>query len=159
MLHQFFTFVQLHDTQLTTSSLPFPHTLNTMTFDHSTYGGFATCACTPIAEGLLPSHEKHCFCLLKFLLASSSIQDTLRDLLKGYHYDYSNTTIHKYMKELGLRSVTRRKKPEYRKGNTHKFFPNLLKQNFKTDKRNQIWCTDLMYGFYVLISKQWRNTL
>ena len=71
----------------------------------------------------------------------------MRDLLKGYHYDYSNATIHKYMKELGLRSVTRRKKPEYRKGNTHKVFPNLLNQNFKTDKRTQIWCTDFTYLF------------
>ena len=69
----------------------------------------------------------------------------MRDLLKGYHYDYSYTTIHKYMKELGLRSVTRRKKPEYRKGNTHRVFPNLLNQNFKADKRNQIWCTDFTY--------------
>lgn len=71
----------------------------------------------------------------------------MRDLLKGHCYHYSNTTIHKYMKELGLCSVTRRKKPNYRKGTANKIFPNLLNQNFKTEKPNQIWCTDFTYLF------------
>lgn len=42
----------------------FSHTLNTIDFDYSTYECFATCACTPIAEDLLPSHEKHCFSVI-----------------------------------------------------------------------------------------------
>lgn len=67
MLRQFFTFVQLHDTQLTTFVLPFPHTLSTIAFDYSTYECFAICACTPIAEGPLPSHKKHCFSYTIFL--------------------------------------------------------------------------------------------
>jgi len=58
----------------------------------------------------------------------------------------SNATIHKYMnKELKLRSITRRKKPQYKKGKAHKIFPNLLKQNFVCDKPNMIWCTDFTY--------------
>lgn len=71
----------------------------------------------------------------------------MRNLLKSYHYNYSNTTIQKYMKELGLCSVTRRKKPNYRKGTANKVFPNLLNQKFKADKVNQIWCTDFTYLF------------
>ena len=59
----------------------FSHTLNTIAFDYSTYECFAICACTPIAEDLLPSHEKHCFSVTKISLISSSIQDTLCDKL------------------------------------------------------------------------------
>ena len=39
---------------------PFSRTLNTIVFGYSTYECFAICACTLIAEDLLPSHEKHC---------------------------------------------------------------------------------------------------
>ena len=60
----------------------------------------------------------------------------------------SKTTVHKYMnKELGLTSIVRRKKPGYVKGEPHKIFPNLLKQNFKAAKANEIWCTDFTYLF------------
>lgn len=71
----------------------------------------------------------------------------MRDLLEQRNYKYSNPTIHKYMKELGLRSITRRKKPEYTKGKAHKVFPNLVKQNFVTKSKNKIWCTDFTYLF------------
>ena len=40
----------------------------------------------------------------------------MRDLFVQRKYIYSSPTIHKYMKELGLRFITRRKKPVYRKG-------------------------------------------
>lgn len=49
------------------------------------------------------------------------------------------------MRELGLRSITRRKKPNYKKCNTNKVFPNLLNQNFTAKAPNQIWCTDFTY--------------
>lgn len=55
----------------------FSHTLNTIAFDYSTYECFAICACTPIAEDLLPPHEKHCFSVTKISLISYSIQNTL----------------------------------------------------------------------------------
>ena len=54
----------------TDSSYPaFSHTLNTIAFDYSIYECFATCACTPVAEGLLPSHEKHYFSVTKISLS------------------------------------------------------------------------------------------
>ena len=63
-------------------------------------------------------------------------------------YDYSPTTIHKYMNvELGLRSVVRPKKPGYKHGKPHKVFENKLNQDFKADKINQKWCTDFTYLF------------
>ena len=58
----------------------------------------------------------------------------------------SNVTVHKYMnKELGLHSIIMRKKPPYIKGKAHEVFPNLLNQDFKTAKINEIWCTDFTY--------------
>ncbi len=63
-------------------------------------------------------------------------------------YRYSQTTIHKYMNaELGLRSIVRPKKPEYRQGKPHKVFENRLKQEFSADTVNQKWCTDFTYLF------------
>jgi len=49
------------------------------------------------------------------------------------------------MKELRLRSIVRRKKPDYRKGSAHKVFPDLLNQNFYAEKPNRIWCVDFTY--------------
>lgn len=54
----------------------------------------------------------------------------------------SKTTVYKYMnKELKLQCVCRRKKPGYKKGHAHKIFPNLLEQNFRVEKINQVWET------------------
>jgi len=49
------------------------------------------------------------------------------------------------MTELGLRSIVRKKKPGYQRGIANKIFPNLLNQNFDTEKPNQVWCTDFTY--------------
>lgn len=57
----------------------------------------------------------------------------------------SQTTVHKYMKELGLKSIVRRKKPGYRKGPAHKVFPDLLNQNFCAGGPNRVWCVDFTY--------------
>lgn len=63
---------------------------------------------------------------------------------QGIHL--SKTTVHKYMnKELSLASICRRKEPNYKKGNAHRLFPNLLKQNFVSSKPNRVWCTDFTY--------------
>lgn len=60
----------------------------------------------------------------------------------------SNQTVHRYMnRELGLTSVVRRKKPEYRKGKAHKVFENLIKQDFYAPIANQKWCIDFTYLF------------
>ncbi|HZK87764.1 MAG TPA: DDE-type integrase/transposase/recombinase [Anaerovoracaceae bacterium] len=45
----------------------------------------------------------------------------------------------------GLRSIVRRKKPDYVKGTANKIFPNILNQNFKVEVPNKIWCTDFTY--------------
>lgn len=68
----------------------------------------------------------------------------MRDLLVPYGYKYCNTTIYKYML-VGLRSIVRRKRPDYHKGKANKIFPNLLNQNFNVAKPNMIWCTDFTY--------------
>lgn len=42
----------------------------------------------------------------------------------------SNATVHKYMKELGLTAIVRRKRPSYLKGKAHRVFPNLVRRDF-----------------------------
>jgi transposase InsO family protein len=69
----------------------------------------------------------------------------MRNLLVPYGFIYCNATIYKYMQDLRLRSIVRRKRPDYRKGKVNKVFPNLLNQNFNTEEANQVWCTDFTY--------------
>jgi transposase InsO family protein len=70
----------------------------------------------------------------------------MRIFLKRYGYSLSNKTVHKYMnKELGLCSVIMRKKGKYKTGHKNKIFNNLLKQDFKVEIKNKIWCTDFTY--------------
>ncbi len=57
----------------------------------------------------------------------------------------SYLTVYKYMLELGLGAIIRRKKPKHQAGTQHKVYPNLLKQNFHVDKPNTVWCTDFTY--------------
>jgi len=71
----------------------------------------------------------------------------MRDLLVPYGFVYCNATIYKYMMELGLRSIVRRKKPKYQKGKANNIFPNLLNQVFNVEKPNLVWCTDFTYLF------------
>ena len=72
----------------------------------------------------------------------------------------STTTVHEYMnKELGLMSVVRRKKPNYRKGKAHKVFPNLLQQDFNADKINAKWCTDFTYLYLADGRKRYNCTV
>ena len=72
----------------------------------------------------------------------------------------SQPTVHKYMNsEMHLYSVTRRKRPDYRKGTPHKVFPNLLDQNFQAEKINQKWCTDFTYLLLTDGSKRYNCTI
>lgn len=60
----------------------------------------------------------------------------------------SNLTVHRYMnKELGLKSIVRRKKPAYCYGEAHRKFDNLLQQDFTASEPNQKWATDFTYLF------------
>ena len=71
---------------------------------------------------------------------------TMKDHLDRNNINLSCTTVHIYMnKELGLKAISRRRKPNYDYGKPHKVFPNLLNQNFETAKPNQKWCTDFTY--------------
>ena len=68
--------------------------------------------------------------------------------LSAKGYNYSPTTIHKYMNtELGLHSIVRPKKPGTKPGKPHKIFDNKLNQDFHADIPNQKWCTDFTYLF------------
>lgn len=60
------------------------------------------------------------------------------DYLKQCNIVYSCTTVYQYMFELGLRSIVRKKKPNYIKGTANKIFPNLLNRNFKTEVPNRL---------------------
>ena len=65
---------------------------------------------------------------------------------KGYHC--SPATVHKYMNvELGLRSIVRSRKPNYRRGKAHQIFDNKLCQDFTANRPNWKWCMDFTYLF------------
>jgi len=49
------------------------------------------------------------------------------------------------MKELNIKSVAFRRKPNYSKGTPHKVFENLLNRDFTASKKNIKWCTDFTY--------------
>lgn len=67
-------------------------------------------------------------------------------LLKARGIFLSLPTVHKYMNRiLGMRSVTRKKKPEYKKGEQHKKFPNIVNREFTAASRNRVWLTDFTY--------------
>ncbi len=58
----------------------------------------------------------------------------------------SKTTVHKYMnKDLCLHAIIMGKKPRYVKGEKNRTFANLLKQDFRAEAKNKIWCTDFTY--------------
>jgi transposase InsO family protein len=53
------------------------------------------------------------------------------------------------MKELGLKSVTRKKKRYIKsKEEPYAIFPDLLKQNFTSDGRGKKWCIDFTYTYF-----------
>ena len=72
----------------------------------------------------------------------------------------SNLTVHKYMNtELGLLSIVRRKKPDYKSGEAHKKFDNLIKQDFTSPEINQKWATDFTYLFLTSGDKRYNCTI
>lgn len=85
---------------------------------------------------------------------------SMRVFLGRRDFHISNVTVHKYMNtELGLIAVTRRKRPNYKKGNAHKIFPNLIQQAFKADTINSKWCTDFTYLFLTDGSKRYNCSI
>lgn len=85
---------------------------------------------------------------------------TMQVYLERKGKKYSRPTIHKYMnRELGLKSVTRRKKPGYCKGKAHRVFRNILEQDFDCEEKNTKWCTDFTYLFLSDGSKRYNCTI
>lgn len=54
-------------------------------------------------------------------------------------------TVHKYMKELNIKSISFRKRPNYVKGTSHKVFSNIINRDFTATDKNLKWCTDFTY--------------
>ncbi len=85
----------------------------------------------------------------------------MHQLLRGRKIHLSVQTVRKYMNvELGLKSVTRKKKKHYHKGPEAYFiFENLLKQDFNADKGNIRWCIDFTYLFFGRHNKRYNCTI
>ena len=60
---------------------------------------------------------------------------------RGYHINHK--TVQKLMKQCGLKCEIRRRKYRSYKGEVGKVAPNELRRNFKADKPNQKWATDV----------------
>lgn len=71
----------------------------------------------------------------------------MKKLLENEEIFLSVQTIHRYMNvELGLKSVTRKRKKQYVPGAPpHKVFVDLLQRDFHADARNTKWCIDFTY--------------
>ena len=67
------------------------------------------------------------------------------DILNRNKITCSHGTVYSYMRELGIKAITRRKKQPYKSGYKHHIFENLLNRDFTVDKPNQVWCTDFTY--------------
>ena len=62
---------------------------------------------------------------------------------------YNKKRFYRLMKSLGIRSIIRKKRPNYLKTTGHHTAENILNRNFKATKPNQTWSTDvteLRYG-------------
>ncbi|MFC4410351.1 IS3 family transposase [Chungangia koreensis] len=67
----------------------------------------------------------------------------IRDELKNRGYVVNHKKVQRIMKELGLKCLVRMKKYRSYKGTVGKVAPNVLERNFKTDKPNEKWVTDI----------------
>ncbi|MDR2970624.1 MAG: IS3 family transposase [Bacteroidales bacterium] len=66
---------------------------------------------------------------------------TLELCKKGFKLNHK--TVSKLMAELGIKSEVRKKKYRSYRGEVGKTVPNILERNFKADKPNQKWATDV----------------
>ena len=60
---------------------------------------------------------------------------------RGYHINHK--TVQKLMKQCGLKCEIRKRKYRSYKGQVGKIAPNIIARNFKADKPNQKWTTDV----------------
>ena len=67
----------------------------------------------------------------------------IRDELVNRGYKVNHKKVQRIMKELGLKSMVRMKKYRSYKGKVGKTAPNVLNRNFKAEKPNEKWVTDI----------------
>ena len=63
--------------------------------------------------------------------------------LQKYGFIHDPKTINRLMNEIGLKCEVRMKKYRSYKGNVGKIAPNVLQRDFKAEKMNQKWVTDV----------------
>lgn len=63
--------------------------------------------------------------------------------LRNRGYPINHKTVQQLMKILGLKCMVRMEKYRSYKGQVGKIAPNLLQRNFKAEKPNQKWTTDI----------------
>ncbi|MBP1914012.1 transposase InsO family protein [Lederbergia galactosidilyticus] len=67
----------------------------------------------------------------------------ITDVLKEKGYEINRKKVLRLMRDLGLQCIVRIKKYKSYKGAYGKAAPNILKRNFKAEKPNQKWVTDV----------------
>ena len=67
----------------------------------------------------------------------------IRDELTNRGHKVNHKKVQRLMKELGLKSLVRMKKYRSYKGTMGKIAPNILNRNFKAQKPNEKWVTDI----------------
>lgn len=67
----------------------------------------------------------------------------IRDELANRGQKVNHKKVQRIMKELGLKCLVRMKKYRSYKGTVGKIAPNILERNFKADKPNEKWTTDI----------------
>jgi putative transposase len=67
----------------------------------------------------------------------------IRDELTNRGYKVNHKKVQRIMKELGLKCLVRMKKFRTYKGTVGKIAPNILERNFKANKPNEKWVTDI----------------
>lgn len=63
--------------------------------------------------------------------------------LKNRGFSINHKTVQRLMRLIGVKCMVRMKKYKSYKGDVGKIAPNVLKRNFKTDRPNQKWVTDV----------------
>lgn len=76
--------------------------------------------------------------------------------LRNLGYIINHKTVQRLMKEIGLKCMVRIKKYRSYKGEIGKIAPNIIKRDFRADKPNQKWTTDItefsLYGKKLYLS-------
>lgn len=85
----------------------------------------------------------------------------MKSLLDNMGIHLSAHTVHNYMnRELGLKSITRRRKRNYSKGPApYALFEDLLKQDFRAASRNSKWCVDFTYLSFAKNKRRYNCTI